>query len=272
VTTPSGAPRPSGRLSRLSKLSGLGTGSTAAATDSDAVAPVPAADVTGAVSPVAGTPGAGAATRRFGRTKPEPKPWYRKIKATSWGGALLIMAVIAAVLFVVQLVNAIDHQHLDRFGLHPRTVSGLWGIITMPFLHATWWQLVSIVGPFILIGWVVMLSGVRTWCIATAVSVVVGGALAWAVAPDRIIVGVSPLVFGWTGYLVARALRSRKVLWILSAIAVVFFFSGLFGGLLPSINATVPWQAHVSGFVAGALAGWVLHPRPVKKAPTPAVS
>ena len=49
-------------------------------------------------------------------------------------------------------------------------------------------------------------------------------------------------------------------LWILGAIAVVFFFSGLFGGLLPSINATVPWEAHVCGFVAGGLIGWLLHP------------
>ncbi len=222
----------------------------------------------------------GAAARDAGveaRANQPAKPPKKRFDATTWGGALLVMAIIAAALFVLEGIDALTDHHLDRFGLRPRHVSGLWGIVTMPLMHANWWQLISIVGPFVLIGWVVLLSGVRTFVIVTAVVLILGGAASWLIGPDKLVVGSSPIVFGWVGYLVARAIFSRKILWILGAIAVVFFFSGLFGGLLPSINATVPWEVHVCGFVAGALIGWVLHPSKKRRQrrqakPAPSVS
>jgi membrane associated rhomboid family serine protease len=41
----------------------------------------------------------------------------------------------------------------------------------------------------------------------------------------------------------------------------VFFFTGLLGGLLPSVHSDVSWQGHLAGFAAGILAAWMLHPR-----------
>jgi membrane associated rhomboid family serine protease len=189
-----------------------------------------------------------------------PRAWWRRIDARSWPGALFYMGVAALILYIVELIDWLGDHHLDKAGLRPRSVSHLVGVVTSPFLHETWWQLVSITGPFVLIGWVVLLAGVRQWLIATATIIVIGGLATWLVAPDQLIIGVSPVVFGWTGYLVARAFITRKILWILAAIAVAFFFSGLFGGLLPSINATVPWEAHLCGFLAGIVAGILIHP------------
>jgi membrane associated rhomboid family serine protease len=106
-----------------------------------------------------------------------------------------------------------------------------------------------------------MLSGVRTWLIVTGLVAVVGGVATWLIAPSGLILGCSGLVFGWLGYLLARAYFTRRIMWILGAALVAFFFSGLFAGLLPSINSRSSWQAHVCSFVAGVAAGWVLHPR-----------
>jgi membrane associated rhomboid family serine protease len=171
------------------------------------------------------------------------------------------MVFCAGVLWAVEIANVVDGYGLNRFGLRPREVAGLWGILTAPFLHTSAWQLLSSTGPFVLIGWVVLLSGLRTWLIVTALVAVVGGFAAWLVAPSGLILGSSGLIFGWMGYLLARAYFSRRLVWILAAVLVAFFFSGLFSGLLPSINSKSSWQAHVCSFCAGVLAGWVLHPR-----------
>ena len=81
------------------------------------------------------------------------------------------------------------------------------------------------------------------------------------VGPHGGVVGASGLVMGWLGYLVGRAYFSRKIMWILAAVGVVFFFSGLLGGLLPSVGSDISWQGHLCGFLAGVLAAWMLHPR-----------
>lgn len=185
-----------------------------------------------------------------------------KFDPTSWSGALAVMAVFAAVLWAIQIVNAADGQGLDRFGLKPREVDGLWGILTQPFLHASYSHLVSNTAPLVLIGWVLLLSGVRVWLFVTAVVVVVGDAATWLVAPSHhVIVGASGMVFGWMGYLLARAYFSRRIKWILTALALLIFFGTLLGSLLPAADTHLSWQAHACGFAAGVLVGWLLHPR-----------
>jgi membrane associated rhomboid family serine protease len=206
------------------------------------------------------------------RTGSEPP-----FQAGSWSGALILMVVFAAVLWIVESVNAANDYSLDRFGLRPRRVDGLWGVLTQPFLHASYHHLFSNTAPVIMIGWVLMLSGLRTWLTVSAIVLVLGGLVTWLVAPAGVIVGASGLVFGWLGYLLARAYFSRKLRWILVAVLVLFFFGTFLSNLLPSFDSQISWQSHVSGFGAGIVAGAVLHPRRIRPpkappGPAPAVS
>jgi membrane associated rhomboid family serine protease len=179
----------------------------------------------------------------------------------SWSGSLIAMGLFAAVIWGVQLVNAGDHYALDRFGLKPREADGLWGLVTMPFLHASFDHVLSNTIPLLAIGWILLLSGLRIWLIVTGVVVVLGGLLTWLVAPHGIIVGASGMIFGWLGYLLARAYFSRRLKWMITAVLVLLFFGSLLYGLLPRDNSHVSWQAHLCGFLAGVVAGAVLHPR-----------
>jgi membrane associated rhomboid family serine protease len=197
--------------------------------------------------------------RAWWRSQRSPRrPWY---DPSTSSGAMLAMTAVAALLWAVQIANAADDYGLDRFGLKPRRLDGLWGIITQPFLHANWTHLLSNTAPVVLIGWVLMRSGVRMWAIVTAIVVTVGGLATWVVGPSHtVIVGASGMVFGWLGYLLARAYFARKLSWILEAILVLFFFGTLLYGLLPTLHSRVSWQAHLCGFLAGVGAGAVLHP------------
>jgi membrane associated rhomboid family serine protease len=172
------------------------------------------------------------------------------------------MVGVAALLWVIEIVDQTGDHHWDlRFGLKPRQIDGLWGVVTQPFLHSSYSHLFSNMVPLIGVGWVLLLSGLRVWLFVTAFVVVVGDVATWLVAPSGIVVGASALVFGWMGYLLARAYFSRRLKWILTAVAVLIFFGTLLGNLLPSVDARVSWQSHLCGFLAGVLVGWLLHPR-----------
>jgi membrane associated rhomboid family serine protease len=194
--------------------------------------------------------------------QPDEQQMRSRFRFASWTGAIVIMLGATAVLWIIQVVNWSQNYALNRFGLWPRRVSGLWGLVTQPFLYDSWAHLLYVSVSFIAIGWVVLISGIRTWLIATAIIVLVGGLAAWLVAPSGVIVGASALVFGWLGYLVARAYFSRRVRWIVSAVLVLVFFGGLLAGLLPgSTSSSTSWASNLCGFAAGLLAGAVLHPR-----------
>lgn len=200
------------------------------------------------------------------RRPQEPAP-KKGFDPTGWNGALVVMLGVGALLWVVQLANTLTDYALNRHaGLYPREVRGLWGVVTEPFLHTGYGQLFANTAPFVLIGWVLLRSGVRTFLGVTALIVVLAGALTWLVAPSGLTTGASVLVFGWLGYLIARAWFSRKITWIITALTVLFFFGALLGSLLPSFDGNATWEAHAAGFVAGVAVGWALHPR-AKKAP-----
>lgn len=181
---------------------------------------------------------------------------------TSWGGALVVMGVFGALLWAIQIANAASDYGLNRFGLKPRATDGLWGVLSEPFLHQSYGHLLSNTVPLLAIGWTLLLSGVRAFLFVTGVVVVLGDLATWLVAPSAtVIVGASGMVFGWLGYLLARAYFSRRVKWIVTAVLLLIFFGTLLGSLLPTVDAHVSWQSHVSGFAAGVFVGWLLHPR-----------
>jgi membrane associated rhomboid family serine protease len=189
-------------------------------------------------------------------------------------GALIIIAAVTAALYVVQYFNAADDYRWDRFGLRPRSVDGLWGVLIQPVLHSSWSHLLANAFPFAAIGWVLLLSGVRVFVFVTACVVVIGDLATWLVAPsDEVIVGASGLIFGWIGYLLARAVFSRRFKWIIVAVLVLVFFGTLLGGLLPTRDSSVSWQSHVCCAVVGIATAWLLHPRrpasarPARRAP-----
>ena len=74
---------------------------------------------------------------------------FVRLDPRSWSGALTLVLALTAVVWGVQLVNDHGGYRLDRFGLGPRAVSGLWGVATMPFLHAGWGHLLSNTVPLL---------------------------------------------------------------------------------------------------------------------------
>ncbi len=90
-------------------------------------------------------------------------------------------SAFGALLWILQLINATNDYSLNRAaGLRPREASGLWGVFASPFLHHSYYHLFSNTVPLVLIGWVLLLSGVRAWLTVTAIVVVVGGLASWA--------------------------------------------------------------------------------------------
>lgn len=177
------------------------------------------------------------------------------------GRAAVVMALLLAGLWALELVDQLSGNALDALGIRARELDGLPEIFTAPFLHAGWDHLASNSVPFFVLGFLVLLGGLVRWVLSSMVSVVSSGLAAWALTPpDTIVLGASGLVFGWLTYLLARGLWSRRPGQVLVAVAVLFFYGGLIWGVLPGASG-VSWQAHLGGAVGGVLAAWLLHRR-----------
>lgn len=175
-------------------------------------------------------------------------------------GAVLMVIGLVAIMWIVGAVNIVLDYRLSDFGIVPRTTDGLWGIPLMPFLHANLNHLVVNTLPVALLGTMVAIKGRGIFSMVTAIIVFVGGFALWVVGREGVHVGASGLIFGYVGYLIARACFVRSIWAVLTALVVIVLYGGTLIGVLPTTPG-VSWEGHLTGLIAGGLAAWVSKPR-----------
>jgi membrane associated rhomboid family serine protease len=177
------------------------------------------------------------------------------------GWAALLMLVLLAGLWMLEFLDQLSGNQLDQLGIHARDVDGMPEIFTAPFLHAGWDHLISNSLPFLVLGFLVLLSGLARWFVSSLIIIILSGMTAWLMTPaNTIILGASGLIFGWLTYLLARGIWSRRPAQVAVAVIVLLLYGGLIWGVLPG-TAGVSWQAHLGGAVGGIVAAWLLHRR-----------
>ncbi|MDA7978072.1 MAG: rhomboid family intramembrane serine protease [Pirellulales bacterium] len=178
---------------------------------------------------------------------------------------LKVLLAILAVLWLCTLFGYLfPSVDLTQYGILPRQASGLWGILVAPFIHADWAHLAANTLPFLILGWLTMLRGMRVFVIVAVLATLVCGLGVWALgdwgASDvHAHIGASGVIFGLFGYLLLRAYFERSLGALLVACGVGFFYGGLTWGFLP-LEKDVSWLGHVFGFAGGVLAAWALSP------------
>lgn len=186
----------------------------------------------------------------------------RGLRPSHPGGAVVVMLVALALLWSELGIDALLDHPLLRLGIEPRRPDGLTGIVLAPVLHASAAQLAALTIPFAVLGWLMLTSAIRHLALVTVAAALIGGLVGWLAGPtDSLLVGVSGVLLGWLGYLLARALVSRRVVWIAIAVAVTVVFSGLFNGLLPRAQQHQFWGSQLAAFAAGAGLAAALHRR-----------
>ena len=175
-------------------------------------------------------------------------------KANSVKATIASVAVLIALMWVVGMVNALLDYRLSEYGVVPRTLEGLIGIPLMPFLHGSFDHLVVNTLPAVVLGGFVAIQGSRKFLTATVFITLVGGGALWVVGRTAVHVGASGLIFGYFGYLIARAWYTRSLASVLIAVVVAVVYGGILLGVLPFFQEGVSWEGHLTGLIAGGLA------------------
>ena len=166
----------------------------------------------------------------------------------------LFLLGIIAVFWGLEIIDFFFRGFFDSFGIRPRNVSGLFGIVAAPFLHLGFGHLISNTLPFFILGGIVLLGGRGTF-ISVSVFIALGGGFAlWLFGPGGTNhIGASLVIFGYLGFLLARGVFERSGLWILISLLILVLYGGMVFGVLPG-QPGISWQGHLFGLIAGIIA------------------
>ena len=178
--------------------------------------------------------------------------------------SLQLTLVIVSIPWLVYFLNFVVPLDLRLYGLRPRHLEGLWGILLSPFLHANLNHLIANTGVLLVLLLVSLSFSRKLTVIAISAIALVGGGLVWIFGnPSTIHIGSSGIIFGLLGFLLGIGIFRREKIALVVSLAIVIFYGGALLSLfhhLPGIS----WASHFFGFLTGSLAASGTSKMPVK--------
>lgn len=167
----------------------------------------------------------------------------------------LALAAVAA-LWLVYFLNLILVIDLRMFGIQPRSINGLRGLLAAPFLHADIHHLTANSGVlFILLAVSFAYSRVLTFK-ALLTIMLLGGAMVWLLGEGGTLhIGASGIIFGLIGYLMCLGVFRRDWKALIISLVITIAYGGALHALLIHIPG-ISWTGHLFGFISGVLAAW----------------
>ena len=169
----------------------------------------------------------------------------------------LLFLFIAWLVFIIERLNEFN---FSAYGILPRKLSGIIGIITSVFIHGDIQHISSNTLPILVLGmmlfyfykkiakatfiWIWLVSGIWLW---------IGGRSSEVNLMYHI--GASTLIYGLATFLFfSGVFRKHLRLMVVSAL-VVFLYGSIMWGIFP-LKSEISWEGHLFGALAGVLVAY----------------
>ncbi len=164
------------------------------------------------------------------------------------------------IIWLIFLADKSWNLDLYLYGVNPRKLLGLKGILFSPFIHADFNHILNNSLPVLILGsmifyfykpiawpsiiWIYLISGIWLW---------IGGRNNELIPNYHF--GASTLIYGFSTFLFfSGVFRKHKQLMMVSAF-VVFTYGSITWGIFP-IDRTMSWEGHLFGSISGILVAY----------------
>lgn len=173
--------------------------------------------------------------------------------------ALFVMAGVMALIWLLQVVNWLDHYWLSRhLGIVAHDTSRLPEIFSAPFLHWSFAHIEANSAPLFFLGFLAAYRGIARFIGVSFLVVLASGFGSWLFGSTHAVAaGASGVVFGYFGYVVLRGIVERHLIDIVVGVVVAVSYWSILRGVLPS-DPHISWQAHLFGLLGGIVAALAL--------------
>lgn len=166
------------------------------------------------------------------------------------GEAFLVPSRFIFLMWGIYFFEVTFRIDLGVFGILPRQLTGLIGILTAPLLHGNIWHLTSNTMPMLVLGTILYLFYDRVANPVFLSCYFITNALVWLFARSSYHIGASGLIYGLASFMVFMGFFRQDIRSIVISIAVILFYGGLIYGILPT-GTRVSWESHLIGAVVG---------------------
>lgn len=168
--------------------------------------------------------------------------------------ALIYPLLLLAIMWSVFLIDKYYHLDLYKYGVKPKSLEGLKGIVLMPLIHSQdgYSHIINNSIPtFILLSTLIYFYR-KIAFIVTLLIWLGTGTLLWYIATNThsYHIGMSGVIYGWFGFIFLSGFLKKYLPLQAISLAVAFIYGSMVWGILP-LEQGVSWQGHLAGLLVG---------------------
>ena len=154
------------------------------------------------------------------------------------------------------ILNAILPINFNQWGIVPRNVAHLSGVLFAPFLHGSWQHLISNFIPFVVLGSLIGFKSTQRFWVLFILQITLTGLFVWLFARGNTThIGMSGVIYALWGYLIVYGILRRQLLPFLASLLTLIIYGGIIFGVFPS-QAGISFESHLFGAISGGLSGY----------------
>ena len=146
-----------------------------------------------------------------------------------------------------QIITGLD---FGRYGIFPRELFGLRGILFSPLIHSDLRHLLSNSAPIFVLSVMIVYFYPRVANRSMIMIYLLTGLSVWLLGRRVFHIGASGVVYGLVSFVFWMGIFRRSLKSIILALIVTILYSGYFLGILPNQEG-ISWESHLLGGIVG---------------------
>ena len=155
-------------------------------------------------------------------------------------------------LWIVFWIEGNYNLYFTKYGMYPRTLTGLRGIVLSPFLHSGVKHLFNNSIPLLILLMSLLYFYRKIAMKVFIYGTLLSGLITWIIARDSYHIGASGIVYLLFSFILFSGIISKNKRLIAVSLIVIFLYGSMIWYILP-VKEEISWEGHLSGFIVGLL-------------------
>lgn len=171
--------------------------------------------------------------------------------------SLRFPALLILLIWVIHIIKVGLDLPWNAWGILPRSVTGIRGILTAPLLHGDFGHLIGNSLPLIVLTTMLFLFYKKVALKSFMMIYILTGLAVWLFARHVYHIGASGVVYGLISFVFWSGIFRRNLRSIVLALIVTILYSGYFMGIAPNQRG-ISWESHLFGAIVGIIVAYLL--------------
>ena len=170
--------------------------------------------------------------------------------------SILIPVAFIIIIWMLYISQSTFNIPFAQYGILPRKISGIAGILSSPLIHADFTHLISNTPALLILSITVIYFYPNSSLKVLALIYLLTGTLVWLFARQVYHIGASGIIYGLPGFLFFSGVFRRDNRSIAIALLITFIYGGLIWGVLPGMKG-ISWESHLFGGISGIIIAFI---------------